>query len=99
MKLVLSLSVLVIANLALADEAPTWRRLPGNGANCVFEAQYQDGPTTCGTKWFQVWNCLTPGVFAPATQTSYLILGDYQSDVGNECSPTRVVQAVVPKHP
>lgn len=96
MKLWMSLPFFLLSTLSLADEMPSFRRLPGHGANCTFQQVFQNGPTTCGTRRFETWNCVTPGSgFTPATQKSYLLAGEYRSDVGGECSPTFVVVTVV----
>lgn len=89
------LSILLLSESpAFADAAPVWWSLPNRGKNCVMKSAFTDGSITCGTKRYEVWSCVSPSAnsFSPASSSDYLIVGEYRSDIINQCSPTFVAE-------
>lgn len=97
MRFLFALIVFAMSSVtALADEMPSWWSLPDKGENCSLKSVFHQGIVLCGTEKYETWTCIETGKSGQSGRAvDYLIVGEYQSDVADQCSPTFVVKKVL----
>jgi hypothetical protein len=82
-----------LCGMAHADEAPPEHSLPGQGVGCVFKSRFEAEKITCGSARYEVWSCSKKR--GSCVTGEFLLIGNYETDVQDECSPTYVVKRVL----
>ncbi len=77
----------------LPDQLPVEWKLPNKGKGCKQLHSFHE-KITCGAAAYQIWEC--PDATKKNVKVTYLVTGLYKSDVSNTCSPTFVVEKVLP---
>jgi hypothetical protein len=88
---------LIYSGKVAADEAPPEWSLPGHGQSCEFKSRFEQQPKTCGTFRYEAWSCLQTAETKTGQmeKVDYLLVGVYDTDTLNHCSPTYVVKEVI----